>query len=271
VPRPRRGHPAPVGRSGPRAIRHEGEQEPQRLLLFADGFAQRLQATDQPARVEIMDSGRSSGLDGADCLHEGTVRAVAVAGGDGLGDVLSLSGGQHPTDQLTQALLVAGVEWSAGHERVILSVGQATADHWQALDARGFPQAGEATFVGIRRRYGCNGTRRDDKTQAAARQWICSRRTQACVLEAPSTAALQGGFGQMSPDRQIVPLPSACLPQSAAAPTALWSLAPASRSAARCRPHRIYLIALSLPYLGWEPDKRSLSKTYLFAIRSRVS
>jgi len=96
-------------RSGPRAIRHEGEQEPERFLLFAGGFAQRLQAVDQPARVEVMDSDRASGLDGADRLHEGTVRAVAVAGGiPFLKDVplLGLLAGSQSNTRIRTELLV---------------------------------------------------------------------------------------------------------------------------------------------------------------------
>jgi len=129
-------------RARPRAIRHDGEQEPERRFLFVDRLAQRLQAADQPTRVEVVDRGRVPGLDGADRLQEGPVRAVAVAGGHSLGDVLGPSAGQHPADQFTKALLVGGIEWSAGHERAILSVGQATADHPYALDASGLARGG---------------------------------------------------------------------------------------------------------------------------------
>lgn len=44
--------------SGSRAIRDDGEQEPERSLLLTDSLAERLQTADQAARVEVMDKGQ---------------------------------------------------------------------------------------------------------------------------------------------------------------------------------------------------------------------
>ena len=63
-------------------------------------------------------------LRGADCRQERVVRAIAMAGGDDLGDVLRPGVGEHFADPCGEACLVSRVERGAGQRQAILLGGR---------------------------------------------------------------------------------------------------------------------------------------------------